>query len=202
MRKHISLFVALLVFTVLNLMTSGNFFFWDTILLGSKQAFFFYDNDFSMIILPDDIDSGHIPFFGFYLAILWKFLGKSLFVSHLAILPFTLGSVLIVSLLLRKFVRKYYSLALWTVVLDPTFVAQSTLVSPDILITFFFLLSLYSIFSNKRLMLSIAFVFLVLLSNRGAMLVAILYSFYVFMLIYQEGFSVKKFFSAFSLIYF
>ncbi|MEK7253678.1 MAG: hypothetical protein AAB316_02970, partial [Bacteroidota bacterium] len=68
-------------------------FFWDTIQLASKHAHFFYDTDFQSLILPENIDSGHPPAFGMYLALVWKIFGKTLTVSHFAMLPFLWGIV-------------------------------------------------------------------------------------------------------------
>ncbi len=63
-------------------------FFWDTIQLASRQAQWYYDQHFKYLLLPDVIDSGHPSGFGMYLALCWQWLGQSLLVSHLAILPF------------------------------------------------------------------------------------------------------------------
>ncbi|MBL0080448.1 MAG: hypothetical protein IPP53_15465 [Bacteroidetes bacterium] len=66
--------------------TANNPFFWDTVLT-SKIAQYFYENGFGNLIVPIDLDAGHPPFFQIYLSILWKLFGKSLLVSHLAMLP-------------------------------------------------------------------------------------------------------------------
>ncbi|HXA01125.1 MAG TPA: hypothetical protein VNW99_04000, partial [Cytophagaceae bacterium] len=92
----------------LTFFVSGNSFFWDTIQLGSSQAHWFYDNDFQYFFLPGNIDSGHPPLFGFYLAILWKFFGRTLEVSHFAMLPFLFGIVIQIYILLKKFFEEKY----------------------------------------------------------------------------------------------
>ena len=136
------------LFVLLNILNSGNFFTWDTIQLGSKHAHWYYGNNFRDILLPDSMDSGHIPFFGFYLALSWKLFGKTLLVSHLSILPFTLGIIWQTLILVKKYFPWYYILpAMAIILLDPTLLTQSTLVSPDILLVFFFLLGLLSIIS-------------------------------------------------------
>ena len=71
----------------------GHFFFWDTVQLASQHAQFFLENGFSTFLLPDEMDSGHPPTFGFYLALVWRVFGKTLSISHLAMLPFLLGIV-------------------------------------------------------------------------------------------------------------
>ncbi|MEA2042312.1 MAG: hypothetical protein U9N85_07145 [Bacteroidota bacterium] len=160
-----------LFFIILTYLSSNNFFFWDTVQLGSRHAHFFYENNFSRLLLPDNIDSGHIPTFGMYLAFTWFLFGKTLFVSHFAILPFTLGIVYQLYILLHKFISdKYIFLALTLVVADPTFLSQTLLVGPDIPLMFFFLLALNSVFKNNRIILSVAVVGLFLLSMRGMMI--------------------------------
>jgi hypothetical protein len=82
------LFAILFILTYFN---KEHFLFWDTVQLAGKHGLFFYENNFLSFVLPNEIDSGHIPFFGFYLAIIWKIFGKSLVVSHFAMLPFMLA---------------------------------------------------------------------------------------------------------------
>ena len=162
-------FIYLTVFA-LSLLTIKNAFFWDTIQLGSKHANFYFTTDFSSVLLPDSIDSGHIPAFGMYLALIWKIFGRTLIISHLAMFPFILGILWQLQKLISKFVnKKYVGWALLLVVLDPTLLSQLTLISPDVSLVFFFLLGLNSILENRKKILSLAIVFLFLTSMRGMM---------------------------------
>lgn len=109
-------------------------FFWDTIQLASKHAHFFYENHLQWAALPPDMDSGHPPLLGYYLAVCWTFLGKSLAVSHWAMFPF-------LAILLHQIARvgtaispKWGWLLVPIVGLDPVFLGQASLVSPDILV--------------------------------------------------------------------
>ena len=164
------IFPFFLLYILLTLLVSRNIFFWDTIQLGAKHATFFFDTDFSQAFLPDEFDSGHIPAFGMYLALSWKLFGKSLFVSHLAMLPFLLGIVYQVFILLKKFIPgKYLLPAMVIFLVDPTLLSQSILVSPDIPLVFFFLLALNAVLENKRWIVLIASIGLVLVSMRGMM---------------------------------
>ncbi|MFN8255229.1 MAG: hypothetical protein U0W24_06035 [Bacteroidales bacterium] len=161
-----------LFFTLLTWLVSDHIFFGDTIQLGAKHGLFFYENNFSAFLLPDNLDSGHIPAFGMYLAVCWKIFGKSLWVSHFAILPFLIGIVWQSFILLRKYIHAryiYYALALFLA--DATFLSQATLVSPDIILIFFFLLGLNAIVSNKKNLILIAFIGLALISMRGMMII-------------------------------
>jgi hypothetical protein len=157
-----------LLFCLLTWVVSKNSFFWDTVQLGSKQAHWFYDNNFSFLILPNAFDSGHPPLLGIYLAFIWKIFGKTLQVSHFAMLPFLIGiSFQLCKIIARFFKPENVILVAILLVCDATFLAQATLVSPDIILIFFFLLSLNAILSDNRKFLSLALVGLGLISMRG-----------------------------------
>jgi len=158
-------------FTILTYFVSDHIFFWDTVQLGAKHGLHFYDTRFSQILLPDAIDSGHVPVFGMYLALVWAVFGKSLVVSHFSMLPFLIGIVIQSSFLLQRYVPKKSLLwALLIFLIEPTLLGQSTLVSPDIPLVFFFLLALNSILNDRRILLTIGILGLFLISMRGGML--------------------------------
>ena len=149
----------------------GNFFFWDTVQLGSKHANFYLSTHFSELLLPDHIDSGHIPTFGIYIAFIWEIFGRSLIAAHLAMLPFVLGIVFQLSKLCKKFIpEKYIGIALLLVICDPTLLSQMVLVSPDVPLFFFFLLGINAVLDNRKWLFSFAILFLFLTSMRGMMI--------------------------------
>lgn len=155
-------------------------FFWDTIQLGSKHAHWYFDNQFAHFLLPPAIDSGHPPTFGMYIASLWLLFGKSLAVSHFAMLPFTLMSIFLLHQIGNYFLGMRNGLWLVTLMcVDPTFAAQSLLVSPDVMLFTFFLLGLYAVLKNKVGWLMIACIGLAAVSMRGMMVVVVLFIFKV-----------------------
>jgi hypothetical protein len=166
-----------------------NFFFWDTMQLASQHAHFFYENNnFSTFLLPDEMDSGHPPTFGFYLALMWKMFGKSLTVSHLAMLPFLLGIVWQAWKLGEKTVGEGWTLwFMLLLIVSPVVAGQAVLVSPDIVLLFFFLMALNAIFNfddfndfkfQFNTQLAIAILGLSAISLRGMMVVFALFIFY------------------------
>ena len=162
----VNLIAFLLVF-----LNKENGFFWDTIQLASGHGNFYYSNNFSHLLLPIDLDSGHIPAFGMYIALVWKIFGKSIEVSHLAMLPFALGIVWQINNLCRRFVpEKYVGIALLLVFIDASLMSQITLVSPDVPLMFFFLLALNSVLKNNRTLITVGVFCLFLTSMRGMML--------------------------------
>src|SRR5438045_3352806 len=86
-KKYLPFFLLPIVVVFLS---RNNPFFGDTT-YHSTIAQWFLETDFKSLILPFDMDAGHPPFFGAYLAIVWKAFGKSLAVSHFAVLPFIIG---------------------------------------------------------------------------------------------------------------
>jgi hypothetical protein len=151
-------------------LVSDHIFFWDTVQLGAKHASFYYENNFSRFLLPDPIDSGHVPAFGMYLAICWKLFGKSLLVSHLCMLPFLFGIIWQSHQLIKRFIRPaYVYFALVLFLIDPTLLSQAILVSPDIVLVFFFLLGLNAVLAQKRMITAVAVTGLSLISMRGMM---------------------------------
>ncbi len=143
-------------------------YFWDTIQFGSLHPEWFIQTNFSSFILPDQIDSGHPPTFGLYIAIMWKLLGKSLITSHLAMLPF----LFIFTYYAQKIALLFFNdgMVVWMIailVLDTTFLAQATLISPDVPLCAFFLMALYGIWNRKSIPKLLGAFGLALISLRG-----------------------------------
>lgn len=162
--------LANLIAFLLVFLNRENGFFWDTIQLGFGHADFYYNNNFSQLLLPIGIDSGHIPTFGMYIALAWKIFGHSIEASHLAMLPFAFGIVWQIHSLCKRFIaEKYVGIATLLIFLDASLMGQITLVSPDVALVFFFLLALNSILRNKPGWIAIGILFLFLTSMRGMM---------------------------------
>ena len=157
-----------------------HFFFWDTVQLASRHAQFFYDTSFSTFLLPDEMDSGHPPTFGFYLACVWFIFGKSLGMSHLAMLPFLFGIVWQSWRVGERILGDGWAyLFMLVFFVNPVVASQCVLVSPDVVLIFFFLLALNGIFRNKKILLSLAILGLAAVSMRGMMVVAALFLFQI-----------------------
>ena len=163
---------------ILTFLVRNNSFFWDTVQLGSIHGQFYFDNNFSSFFLPENIDSGHPPTFGIYIALVWKLFGKSLAVSHFAMLPFLFGIIFY----LEKLGKYFFQNSIFTfvfillLIVDPCLAGQAVLVTPDIVVVFFFLMSLDGIFNDKRKILAFGIIGLCLISMRGIMVAAAIFS--------------------------
>ena len=170
LRNNLLLALGFLVVIALVACNAGNSFFWDTIQLGSVHANYYLTTNFSTLLLPNDIDSGHIPAFGMYIALVWKIFGRSLEASHLAILPFAIGIVWQLRQLTRRFIPEQYSgIAVILILLDPTLLTQMTMVSPDVPLVLFFLMGVNAVLGNKKGWLAISVLLLFMTSMRGMM---------------------------------
>jgi hypothetical protein len=151
-------------------------FFWDSVLLSSRYAQWFYDTGFRELFFPAKIDAGYPPVYGMFLAFCWKLFGRSLAVSHLVMLPFVLGIVHQIIRLTQKFLAPNLApFAALLLLADPTLIAQCTQVAPDVLLVFFYLFCINRILENKRGQLAFVLIFLGMLSPRGTIAVACLF---------------------------
>lgn len=161
-------------------------FFWDTIQLASRQAQWYYDQHFKYLLLPDVIDSGHPSGFGMYLALCWLGFGQSLLVSHLAILLFVI-LILLGLFRLSKILNSHLTLFFpLLVVIDPVFLGQISLVSPDVALLALFIWGLLGVLEKRSTLVLLCSILLAIISLRGMMAVLALYFFQVVNVQYRE----------------
>ncbi|KAA3440445.1 hypothetical protein [Rufibacter hautae] len=151
-----------------------NGFFWDSILLASKYGQWYYQTQFTTLFVPEQL-AGYPPLFGMYLAAGWHLFGKTVSVSHFLMLPFLLGIVWQVYLLVRRFLpTPWVFLGMLLIFLDPTLLAQSAQVAPDIVLLFFYLVCLNAMLQHRPMLLAVALAFMAIHTPRSQiMLVAV-----------------------------
>ena len=179
---HKSLIPYYIVFGLLCFLCRHHIFFWDTYQLCGKQAWALYENGLFHWILPAEIDSGHPPLFGFYHAALWKLFQPSLVVSHLAMLPFLCGIVYFFFRIGTYYLDESRALFLLPLlIVDPVFMGQAILASPDIVLICFMLMCGLGIVQKSPNLACIAALGLGMISMRGMMVLAalILFDFFV-----------------------
>lgn len=133
-------------------------FFWDTV-LNSKIAHWYLESGFSSLTVPESLDAGHPPFFNLYLALVWKVTGTELWAAHLAMLPFLL--ILLVQfwkLGMRFLPGGLRPAAMILLFCEPTFLAQSSMVTPDIVMVSLFLCAVNAVLERKRTLLAVVLV--------------------------------------------
>lgn len=151
---------------------SGHAFFWDT-LLYSRQADWYLGTGFTSLVVPENIDAGHPPLFSLYLALCFKLFGQHIAVAHFAMLPLLVGLMWQSLRIGRRLLPEGLGwTALVFLLLEPTILAQSSLVSPDIALLFLYLLGVNAILDQKHGYLALAVAAMALISLRGTFMSA------------------------------
>jgi hypothetical protein len=175
----------------------NNGMFWDNVLFTSKMGNYLLDNSIFNFILPDQLDPGHPPTLGFLLAVFWKIFGHKLWVSHLLMIPFTVGLFYQVFQLIKFYVKSNIISFLGFILVfsDPTLATQLVIVNHEIIQLFFFFLVINSILKGNYYLKVIALFFLCIISLRGMMLCAGVFLFEFLNLYFIEKQKIKTIFS-------
>jgi len=162
--------IGILIFIV----SHNNGIFWDNILFASRMGNQLFENSIFNWFMPDSFDPGHPPFLGFLLAITWHIFGHHLWVSHLVILPFTIGLLYQLHLFVNYYIKDkaLAFFAFLLVAVDPTLTAQLVIVNPEVITLFFFFLAINGILYDKYYIKTIGLFFLSIVSFRSMMLAA------------------------------
>ena len=154
------------------LASNQNGMFWDNVLFASKMGNQLYYNSIFDWTMPDSFDPGHPPFLGFLLASSWKILGHHLWVSHLVILPFTIGFFYQLFRFISYFITniRLQFFAFLLIIIDPTIATAFVLVNPEIIILFFFFLAVNGILFKSNILKYIGLLFLSIVTFRSMML--------------------------------
>ena len=168
----LSTFLILILLTIFSLDIP---FFWDSTFF-SALSINFYEKGMNGFIAPLSNDTGGFPLYSAYLTIMWNCFGKNLTVSHFAMLPFILGVAYEFFKIAKRFLNdKTVVLAMILLLIEPVFITQSMLMGYDIIIAYFFLLSLNALYNKRTILYPIALLLLCLVSIRGIMLASALF---------------------------
>ena len=194
--KSTSYYLAICIFYgLLTLLSQHLPFFWDNVALVSRIAHFYYDSQFSTLLLPTAMDSGHPPFYGIFIAVVWSVFGKSLAVSHWAVYPFLVAIGIAYYHVSRFFLPStLLPFAMLLLILEPTLLAQSVLAGFDLALVSFYLLGLCGILYRKRWLLAIALTVLVFISLRGVLSLFMLGACHLFFHLFNEKKQLAAFF--------
>lgn len=151
----------------------------------SVRATWFFDHNFSQFTVPTEISAGHPPLWELLIAFSWKLFGRQLEISRLLLLIF---NILAYWQLIRFFrdnrgtaVPRF---AILLILIEPVLLAQTVFVNNDMMLLFFTLLALNSIYRNEKLLYSIALTGVLFSNLRGVsvfaalVLIDILYSWF------------------------
>ena len=189
-RNLFFLVLALLIFLI-----SKNFgMFDDDILFGSKMGNHLYNTSIFNWYMPDVFDPGHPPFLGTLLAFFWNLLGHHLWVTHLAILPFTVFFFIQLHQFISFFIKNKTQqfLAFLLILIDPTLSTCFVLVNIEIITLPFFFLVVNAILRLHKNWKFIGLFFLSIISFRSMMLFGGLFLFEILFRNFIQKENLKK----------
>jgi len=173
--------IALVFYLILFFLSKGVPYFWDTVLFSSRVPQYFYENGIGNLIVSDKIDSGHPPFYGLLTAGLWKLFGQKLWVGHTLTACFSiLLAVQWVKLCRKWLAPSFVFIGLLFLFLEPSLLAQSVLISPEIPLIAFTLWGLNSLLKKRYVAAAIAMSLMVMTSTRGIVWLFILFLFHFY----------------------
>ncbi len=175
-RSQVYFRAGILFYILFSLFTLTLPFYGDHVSLISAPANFIYDSGFHTFILPDELNTGHPPFFALLHAASWAVFGRSLIVSHLLTLCTTLLLYVQFVAFAKKILNeKQLPIAILLFITQPVLITQISLMSTDILLCGLFLLGLNSIYRGNKKMLVLAIAISLLISVRGVMVSGFLF---------------------------
>ena len=167
--QPVVIFRAGIIFYILfSILTIHLPFYGDHVSLISAPANYFFDTGFQSLILPTELDTGHPPFYAVIHAGLWKLFGRNLMVSHLI----GLIAILFLFYQFHLFCKKQLTdgqrkIAILLFLLQPTILAQTSLMSADIFVCGLYFSGLNALLTKKTNYLIFAIAVLLLISVRG-----------------------------------
>lgn len=175
-KKNAFPIIAVLVFAVLTFISWDYCFFWDTIQQTTKEAHWFYLQNFSKFLMPqytsgsEIVGTGcHPPLMGIMTALLWKAFGYKLYVLHCFAFLWAVILIYNLQLLVSKYVEKQYQgWLLLILVLEPTILSQFVIASPDFILFSAFVWAFRSILEKQKLSTAIAIFFVCCINMRGS----------------------------------
>jgi len=142
-------------------------FFWDGV-SKAYRAGWIYSHNFSSLIVPTEYNSGHPPLWISSIALFWMTFGKTIWSARLLLLLVNLGAFYQLFLLCKKLFLPSISIVFFLLVaIDPTLIAQTTILNNDMLLLFFILLGINSLLKNKWGWYALAITGLLLTNLRG-----------------------------------
>lgn len=164
--------LAILYGVVLCWASSGLPYFWDSVALVSRPALYYYQQPQPSIWLPTLLDSGHPPFFAYYIALCWRVWGCTLAVSHAAVLPFWVLLAVSYGGVLRCCLPPNAPptlplLGTAMLITEPTLSTQTAFAAPDLALAAAALTALYGLLAQRLLLMAAALCLMVSLGLRG-----------------------------------
>lgn len=177
-------------------------YFWDELGVYSQAALYLFDHGISMLpdAMPPELSRGHPLLCAVFFALGYTLFGPQVWGGHVTALLVSCALLY----LLYRFARDFFNhktalLASALLAVQPVFIAQSSMVLPEVLLTFFCTASLYAYLKGRFLLLAL-FSTLAILTKETAIILPCCLGLPVMLTMLQKGMQ-KKYLVQLSLIY-
>ena len=133
-------------------------YFWDELGVYSRAALYMFDHQISLMpnALPSELSRGHPLLCAAIFGLGYKIFGSDVWAGHLTALLFSCGLLY----LLYRFAKDFFghktaTLACVLLAVQPVFIAQSSMVLPEIMLAFFCTAALYAYVSERFILLAL-----------------------------------------------
>jgi len=170
-KERTPIFIVVLIYLIVKILFFNAGMFWDSITILSKPATYLYENGIFNFHYPSNYDNGDPQLVPFYIALIWKIFGRTLFITHLAFIPITV----LILIQLKTLVSKIFSKAIapyvfLLVCLDPTLMSQSLGIFQDSFLILFSIFIMNALLDKNKVKTMIFMLILCCVSRRGMLL--------------------------------
>uniref|UniRef100_UPI0040577915 ArnT family glycosyltransferase n=1 Tax=Candidatus Electronema sp. TaxID=2698783 RepID=UPI0040577915 len=133
-------------------------YFWDELGVYSRAALYMFDHQISMMpnAIPPELSRGHPLLCSVIFAVGYRIFGPHVWAGHLVALLFSCGLLLVLYRLARNlFSHKVGLLACTLLAVQPVFIAQSSMVLPEIMLAFFCTAAIYAYMKERFLQVAL-----------------------------------------------
>lgn len=149
--------------------------FWDNILFINTFGTSLYENGiFAWGSIPIETDPGHPMLTASYITAVWKLFGRSIEVTHLALIPF----IFLFLVVLWHICQVLFDSIKWAVaafiliISDPSVFSQLMYIGPEVFVLCFSGIAIYGVLKSSKIYQTLGLLFLGITSLRGMMLCA------------------------------
>lgn len=151
-------YLLILLFFLFKLNHIHHPYFWDELGVYSRAALYMFDHQISMMpnTIPPELSRGHPLLCSVIFAVGYRILGPHVWAGHLVALLFSCGLLFVLYRMGRDFFGHAVGLlACALLAVQPVFIAQSSMVLPEIMLAFFCTASIYAYLKERFLQVAL-----------------------------------------------
>ncbi len=152
------IYLLILLFFLFKLNHIHHPYFWDELGVYSRAALYMFDHQISMMsnAIPPELSRGHPLLCTVIFAIGYRIFGPHVWAGHLVALLFSCGLLLVLYRMGRDFFNHAVGLLSCALLaVQPVFIAQSSMVLPEIILAFFCTVAIYAYMKERFLQVAL-----------------------------------------------